>query len=113
MRNNVIPFSPQKTTSPGLVKSKSQVTIRLGAQRYAIEITCQARVLSSEPALPPIRDRVTQQQVQTMFMRLRQPAVLGEEIDGWQVCWLGGWDPGKVFFLVMGKRLVGRPPNKT
>jgi hypothetical protein len=32
-----------------------------------MEITCTARVLSSEPALPPIPDRVTQQEVQATF----------------------------------------------
>jgi hypothetical protein len=26
---------------------------------------------------------------------------LGDGIDGWRVCWLAGWDRGKVFFVVM------------
>jgi hypothetical protein len=42
--------------------------------------------------------------IQTQFLRLRQPAALGDRIDGWRVCWLGGWDRGRVFFLVMVER---------
>jgi hypothetical protein len=30
-------------------------------------------------------------QVETKYLRLCQPAALGEQIDGWRVCWLGGW----------------------
>jgi hypothetical protein len=26
-------------------------------------------------------------------------------IDGWRVCWLGGWDKQRVFFVVMLKRV--------
>jgi len=25
----------------------------------------------------------------------------GHEIGGWQVCWLGGWDKWRVFYIVM------------
>jgi len=42
--------------------------------------------------------------IQTQFLRLRQPAALGDRIDGWRVCWLGGWDRCRVFFLVMVER---------
>jgi len=45
-------------------------------------------------------------QVQTRFLRFRKRAVLGDRIDGWSVCWLGGWDKGKVFFVVMVERIV-------
>lgn len=30
-----------------------------------------------------------------------QPAALGEQIDGATVCWIGGWDGYRVFFVVM------------
>src|SRR5260370_39494979 len=30
--------------------------------------------------------------VETKFLRLRQPVELVRRIDGWRVCWLGGWD---------------------
>ena len=26
---------------------------------------------------------------------------VGEQIDGWRVCWLGGWDKARIFFFVM------------
>ena len=28
--------------------------------------------------------------VETKFLRLRQPVELGDRINGWRVCWLGG-----------------------
>ena len=40
-------------------------------------------------------------QIQTKFLRLRRPAALGDRIDGWRVCWLGGWDRCRVFYVVM------------
>ena len=52
--------------------------------------------------------RLGELQVQTRFLRLRKPAVLGDHIEGWRVCWLGGWDKGKVFFVVIVERVVGR-----
>ena len=39
--------------------------------------------------------------VETKFLRLYQPATLGEQIDGWKVCWLGGWGKGRLFYWVM------------
>ncbi len=30
-------------------------------------------------------------QMETKFLRLCQPAALGEQIDGWKVYWVGGW----------------------
>jgi hypothetical protein len=29
---------------------------------------------------------------QTKFLRLCRPVSLGDRIDDWRVCWLGGWD---------------------
>ena len=46
--------------------------------------------------------------VRTKFIRLNRPAALRDQIDGWTVCWLGGWDKGKVFFLVMVKLVIGK-----
>lgn len=42
--------------------------------------------------------------VQTRFLRLFQPVAVGDRIDGWRVCWLGGWDKGHVCFVVMVAR---------
>jgi len=36
-------------------------------------------------------------QVETKFLRLRKSVALGDHIYGWRVCWLGGWDKGRVF----------------
>ena len=34
------------------------------------------------------------------------PAVAPRDrIDGWRVCWIGGWDKGKVLFVVMVERV--------
>jgi hypothetical protein len=46
--------------------------------------------------------------VQTKFLRLPHPVSLGHRIDGWRVCWVGGWDRGRVLFIVM----VEAPPPK-
>ncbi|HEX3818814.1 MAG TPA: hypothetical protein VHW45_00705 [Candidatus Sulfotelmatobacter sp.] len=44
--------------------------------------------------------------IETKFLRLNRPAVLSERIDGWRVCWLGGWDRDGVLFVVMVKRQI-------
>lgn len=51
----------------------------------------------------------TDMQVETKFLRLCQPATLGEQIDGWRVCWLGGWGKHRLFYYVM----VERSPEST
>ena len=43
--------------------------------------------------------------VETKFLRLYQPATLGEQIDGWRVCWLGGWGKDRLFYWVMVSRV--------
>jgi len=40
-------------------------------------------------------------ELETKFLRLPRPVAVGEQIDGWQVCWLGGWDKARIFFFVM------------
>jgi hypothetical protein len=40
-------------------------------------------------------------QRQTKFLWLRQPMAMGDQIDHWRVCWVGGWDKCRVFFVVM------------
>jgi len=45
--------------------------------------------------------------VETKFLRLHQAVPPGARIDGWRVCWLGGWDRHRFFSIVMvekGKR---------
>ena len=43
-------------------------------------------------------------EVETKFVRLFKPAALGHRIDGWRVCWIGGWDKCRVLFVVMVER---------
>jgi hypothetical protein len=41
-------------------------------------------------------------QLETKYhLRFRRPAVLGERVDGWRVCWLGGWDRNRLFYLAI------------
>ena len=47
--------------------------------------------------------------VETRYLRLSAPVALGDRIDGWRVCWLGGWDRGKVVFVVMVERVTRAP----
>ena len=47
--------------------------------------------------------------VQTKFLRLCKPVSLGDPIDDWRVCWLGGWDKCRVFFVVMVEREHEQP----
>ena len=46
-------------------------------------------------------------QLETKFLRLPRPVQFGEQIDGWRVCWLGGWDKARIFFFVMVFRQGG------
>src|SRR5579863_3197082 len=44
--------------------------------------------------------------VETKFLRLFRAVELGDDLDGWRVCWLGGWDKCRVLFVVMVKRVT-------
>ena len=43
-------------------------------------------------------------QVQTKFLRLFGEAAIGDRIDGWRVCWIGGWVKCRVLFVVIVER---------
>jgi hypothetical protein len=49
--------------------------------------------------------------VENRFLSLREPAKLRDRIDGWRVCWLGGWDKSKVLYKVMVERVVRSFPS--
>jgi hypothetical protein len=51
-------------------------------------------------------------QVETKFLRVFQAVELGDDMDGWRVCWLGGWDKYRVLFVVMVKRVTDMPGRK-
>ncbi len=44
---------------------------------------------------------MNQAKVQTKFLRLRHPVEIGVFFGDWRVCWLGGWDRSRVFFVIM------------
>ena len=102
MGKNVIPFRRRKgaTDSENAASRGSRIIVRVGRQRYAIDVSCAATALAAET--DPAAER--HQRVETKFLRLRQPATRGDRIDGWRVCWVGGWDRGKIFFVVMVSR---------
>jgi hypothetical protein len=47
--------------------------------------------------------------IQTKFLRLCKPVSLGDRIDDWRICWLGGWDKSRVFFVVMVEKEHRQP----
>jgi hypothetical protein len=53
--------------------------------------------------------------LETKYMHLQKPVPMGHRIDGWRVCWLGGWDKQRLFFVVMLVRLqpLGSKANQT
>ena len=55
------------------------------------------------PAMQPTHAIRTE----TRFLRLRHPVELGSLFGEWRVSWLGGWDKGHIFYLVMVARAVG------
>jgi hypothetical protein len=49
--------------------------------------------------------------LETKFLWLREQVALGDDIDGWRVCWLGGWGRDQLFYLVMVVRVKTAPPS--
>jgi hypothetical protein len=43
--------------------------------------------------------------VETKFLRLGRAVRCGDDIDGWRLCWLGGWDKHRKLFVVMVQRV--------
>lgn len=43
-------------------------------------------------------------EVETKFLRVFRPVAIGDRIDAWRVCWIGGWDRCRVVFVVMVER---------
>ena len=48
--------------------------------------------------------------MQTKFVILRHPVELGSRFDDWQVCWLGGWDKHRHFYMVMLMKVAFKKP---
>lgn len=47
--------------------------------------------------------------METKFLRLRTPVEIGSRFGDWTVCWLGGWQKHRMFYLVMLVKLRPRP----
>ena len=62
---------------------------------FAVPTQTQTKVLPGDPMTR-----------ETKLLHLREPAALGDSIDGWRVFWLGGWDRGRLFFIVMVEKIV-------
>lgn len=39
--------------------------------------------------------------METKFLSLRHPVELGSRFGDWEICWLGGWNKHRHFYLVM------------
>jgi hypothetical protein len=105
MHKKVLPFpAPQPHVDAPIACHHTRVNVRVGTQNFAIDITAQATILPCEPPGP-----VQQLRVETRYLRLGAPVTLGDRINGWRVCWLGGWDRGKVVFVVMVERVTRAP----
>ncbi len=68
------------------------------APRPSVDSVDRFRVLTVQPNQ---RHRCEPMELETKFLRLSRSVEVGEQIDGWQVCWLGGWDKARIFFFVM------------
>jgi hypothetical protein len=94
----------RRTSSPSSTPNSTRITVRLGRKRYAIDLSCSARELAPEPDVNANSAGSCGNVIETKFLRLRRAPALGDRIDGWRVCWLGGWDRGRVFYIVMVER---------
>ena len=58
-------------------------------------------------------------EIRTKFLWLRKAPKLGDRLNDWRVCWLGGWDRGRIWFVVMAERkyalatTIVHPPRRT
>jgi hypothetical protein len=45
-------------------------------------------------------------QMKTEYRRLRMPVTIGSRFGDWRVCWLGGWEKHRLYYLVMVVRVT-------
>ena len=43
-------------------------------------------------------------EIRSKFLWLSKAHQLGDRMNGWRVCWLGGWDKDRIWFVVMAER---------
>jgi hypothetical protein len=93
MKDNVIAMA-----RPGCVTISAQIGSRHHIMNTGVPQRAKRR-LRSEPVL-----------IETKFLRLFAPVEIGDWIDGWRVCWIGGWDKYRVVFHAMAKRVSPSKP---
>jgi hypothetical protein len=107
-KHKVIPF-PRPGSGP------APVTISYGWTIIIIESGSSTKSIAPQsPVSRPLAPAKPESlRVESRFLKLRRPAKLGERIDGWRVCWLGGWDKRKAFYKVQVDRVVRAGPTTT
>ena len=45
-------------------------------------------------------------QMDTRYLRLRTSVTLNSRFGDWRVCWLGGWEKHRMYYLVMLVRVT-------
>jgi hypothetical protein len=108
---NVVPFPAPKTG-----QAPSRITIHVGTRQYTIHVPGTVATLSPPRRQSKSPGPVQELEVRTRFLRLREPAALGDRIDGGRVCWIGGWDRNKILFVVMVEsvtRKLGQQTERT
>jgi hypothetical protein len=43
--------------------------------------------------------------IETKYLRLSNAVSVGDYVEGWRVCWLGGWDKSRVLYVVMVEKI--------
>jgi hypothetical protein len=43
--------------------------------------------------------------IETKYLRLSNVVSVGDDLAGWRVCWVGGWDKFRVLSVVMVERM--------
>jgi hypothetical protein len=56
-------------------------------------------------------------QIETKYLRLSSAVSVGDYVEGWRVCWLGGGDKSRVLYVVRVEKItpnvdsVAAPPR--
>jgi hypothetical protein len=94
---------------PKTHQAASRITIHVGTRQYTIDVP--DTVATPSRGQSKSKGRIEELEVRTRVLRLREPAALGDRIDGWRVCWVGGWDRNKLLFLVMVESVTRKTAN--
>jgi hypothetical protein len=96
---------------PKTHQAASRITIHVGARQYTIYVPDTVATPSPSRGESKSKGRIEELEVRTRVLRLREPAALGDRIDGGRVCWVGGWDRNNLLFLVMIESVTRKTAN--